>query len=80
MRAPRVLVLLGLLCFLLQESECNIYQYQGRRSLLTFVDEKLNFDGAQVRCQSLNGTQLVEIQDEAEWDEVNLYSFQKDRI
>ena len=80
MRAPRVLVLLGLLCFLLQESECKIYQHQGRSSLLTFVDEFLTFEAAEERCQSQYGSQLVEIADEEEWDEVKLYSFQKERM
>ena len=78
MRTIRVLVLLGILCILLIESECAILQ--ARSSQLIHVDEELTFDAAEIRCLSLNGAQLVEIQDEAEWDEVNLYSFQKDRI
>ena len=79
MRTIRVLVLLGILCILLIESECAILQ--ARSSQLIFpMDEELTFDAAEIRCLSLNGAQLVEIQDEAEWDEVNLYSFQKDRI
>ena len=78
MRTIRVLVLLGILCILLIESECAILQ--ARSSQLIYVDEKLTFDAAEIRCLSLNGAQLVEIRDEAEWDEVNLYSFQKDRI
>ena len=78
MKTIRVLVLLGILCILLIESECAILQ--ARSSQLILVDEQLTFDAAEIRCLSLNGAQLVEIRDEAEWDEVNLYSFQKDPI
>ena len=54
------------------------------QSKLSFLDEKLTLEAAVKRCQSQNDSQLVEIRDEEEWNEVTFYiydviSFQRER-
>ena len=71
MRAPRVLGLLVHLCILLKEIKCTTYRGDNI-GLLSFEDERMTFEVAEKRCQSQNNAQLVEIETEEEWSEVNV--------
>ena len=59
---------MGVLCFVVELTECSLYR--DGKIVLWFVDEKLSFREAEKKCQSKN-SQLVELQNEAEWDEVS---------
>ena len=60
---------LGLLCMVVKMTECSLYR--DGEIQLEFVNERITFDAAEERCKSKNA-QLIELQDEEEYDEVNI--------
>ena len=60
---------LSILCMFVKLTECTLYR--DGEIQLEFVTEKMTFDAAEERCKSKNA-QLIELQDEEEYDEVNI--------
>ena len=70
MRAESILGLVHL-CILLKDVKCTTYRGDNI-GLLSLKDERMTFEVAEERCQSQNNAQLVEMNTEEEWSEVNV--------